>query len=53
MAKSIRSKRKRKMRAAMRKKIEPKILDQLKKTIGKDGSLDVEMKELVTEKGIL
>ncbi|KAI0239860.1 LLP-like protein [Lamellibrachia satsuma] len=48
MAKSLRSKQKRKMRALKRIKNAPKELDRLKKTLGLDGLMDTEMKALVT-----
>ena len=48
MAKSLRSKRKRKMRAIKRAKNAPKELAKLKKMLGVDGPQDEEMKELVT-----
>ena len=51
MAKSLRSKWKRKMRAVKRKKNAPKELKRLVETLalGKDGEIkDEEMKELVT-----
>ena len=48
MAKSIRSKRKRKMRAIKRKKNAPKELAKLKKILGLDGEQDAEMQELYT-----
>ncbi|KAK2182548.1 hypothetical protein NP493_349g02022 [Ridgeia piscesae] len=50
MAKSLRSKQKRKMRALKRIKNAPKELARLKKTLGLDGLIDTEMAELVTVK---
>ncbi|CAH1784954.1 unnamed protein product [Owenia fusiformis] len=49
MAKSLRSKHRRKMRAVKRKKNEPKELAKLKKVLGLgEKNQDVEMKELYT-----
>ena len=48
MAKSLRSKQKRKMRALKRIKNAPKELARLKKTLGLDGLMDTDMTELVT-----
>ncbi|XP_064633362.1 protein LLP homolog [Lineus longissimus] len=48
MAKSLRSKHKRKMRAIKRQKNAPKELEKLKKILGREAQQDVEMKELYT-----
>ena len=48
MAKSLRSKQKRKMRAIKRVKNAPKELARLKKILPAEKPIDVEMKELVT-----
>ena len=49
MAKSLRSKVKRKMRAIKRAKNAPRELARLKKILGLDGEQDEEMKDLYTK----
>ena len=53
MAKSLRSKVKRKMRALKRIKNAPKELARLKKTLGLDVLMDTEVTDLVTGNTIL